>query len=64
VTLKKLPSLSPKFQSLVLMEREYSWEELADLERDVSEAISEGPFPGEFSGRVVVKITYEGDDSE
>ena len=41
-----------------IMNREYSWEELADLERDVSEAISDAPIPGEYEGTIRVAIVY------
>lgn len=44
-----------------LLEKDYSWEELSDLERDVSEAIeySDPKIPGEFKGIIRVVITYK-----
>ncbi len=42
-----------------IFKKAYYWESLANLERDVFEAIQEAPIPGEFTGRLVVTITYE-----
>lgn len=42
----------------ILLEKDYSWEELCDLERDVYEAVeyAEG-IPGEYEG--VIRVTME-----
>jgi hypothetical protein len=45
----------------VLLNKDFSWEELADLERDVYECIeyAEPKIPGEYSGTIKVLVTYE-----
>lgn len=53
-----------------IFEKYYCWEDLCDVERDVTEAMDPRfnpesvDIPGEFRGRIKLVMTYEGDENE
>ena len=47
----------------LLLDKDYDWESLADLQRDIYE-LDFGDIPGEFKGTVNVKIVYTEDENE
>lgn len=50
---------------IVILRREYGgFESIADLDRDVYEAIEGADIPGEFQGTMTVTITYEPGEDE
>lgn len=44
-----------------IFKKEYDWESLFDLERDIIEAVEESDLDGEFTGTITVTIKYEED---
>ena len=43
---------------VVLLQKEYGWEDLSDLGRDVVEAVEDSGLPGEFKGVIELTIRH------
>jgi len=52
--------MSKKKEQIFLLQKDYSWEELSDLERDVYEAVEYNDYdiPGEYEGTIRVTMEY------